>query len=240
REGHWLSLKPRSPVQCLHFALEGPIVSHLQETFVTDWEFATGEALTGDTWFPELRPVAAAWARGIAHGPDEDFEKMVDVIIGALSIAERRVRIVTPYFLPDSSLIKALGVAAMRGVDVEILIPSDSNIRLVQWATTAQLWQMLEKGCRVFYTAPPFDHTKLMIVDDAWSLIGSTNWDPRSLRLNFEFNVECYDGTLAHSLNAIVDGKLKSAREVTLDELNARPIYRQLRDGLARLLSPYL
>jgi cardiolipin synthase len=99
---------------------------------------------------------------------------------------------------------------------------------------------MLEKGCRVFYTAPPFDHTKLLIVDDAWSLVGSTNWDPRRLRLNFEFNVECYDETLAHSLNAMVDGKLKSAREVTLDELNARPIYEQLRDGLARLPSPYL
>jgi cardiolipin synthase len=137
-------------------------------------------------------------------------------------------------------LIKALGVAAMRGVEVEILLPSRSNIRLVQWAATAQLWQLLEKGCHVFYTAPPFDHTKLMVVDDVWSLIGSTNWDPRSLRLNFEFNVECYEEPLAQALNTIVDAKLKSARRVTLQDVDARGFLERLRDGAARLLSPYL
>src|SRR5690606_11177032 len=104
----------------------------------------------------------------------------------------RHVQIVTPYFLPNASLIQALNVTALRGVNVEIYLPSSNNIALVQWATTAQLWQLLEKGCRIYSTASPFDHTKLMIVDGIWSLIGSTNWDPRSLRLNFEFNVECY------------------------------------------------
>jgi cardiolipin synthase len=240
REGHWLSVNPKSPVQCLHFRLDGPVVAHLQQAFAVDWAFATGETLVGDSWFPELHSAGQTWARGISHGPDEDFENMVDAIIGALSVARRRVRIVTPYFLPDSSMIKALGVAAMRGVKVEILLPASSNIRLVQWAATAQLWQLLEKGCRIFYTPPPFDHTKLFIVDDGWSLIGSTNWDPRSLRLNFEFNVECYDKPLARALNDVVDSKLKSARQVTLDEVNARPMAERLRDGLARLLSPYL
>jgi cardiolipin synthase len=137
-------------------------------------------------------------------------------------------------------LIKALAVAAMRGIEVEILLPLQGNIALVQWAATAQLWQVLEKGCRVYWTAAPFDHTKLMVVDDIWSLIGSTNWDPRSLRLNFEFNVECYDQTLAHALSAIVDTKIKYARQATLDGLNARSLPVRLRDGLARLLSPYL
>jgi cardiolipin synthase A/B len=240
REGHWLSLEPASPVQCLHFLLEGPVVAHLQETFAADWAFSASEVLAGDLWFPKLEPVGLGWARGIAHGPDEDFEKMVDVIVGALAVARSRVRIVTPYFLPDSSLIKALGVAAMRGVEVEIFLPSQNNIRLVQWAATAQLWQLLKKGCRVFYTAPPFDHTKVMVVDDVWSLIGSTNWDPRSLRLNFEFNVECYEETLAQALNRIIDAKLKSARNVTLEEVDARRFPLRLRDGLARLLSPYL
>jgi cardiolipin synthase len=240
REGHWLSLAPAFPVQCLHFLLEGPVVAHLQEAFVIDWAFTTGEALAGDVWFPELPEVGPVCARGIANGPDEDFEKLVDVIVGALAVARQRVRIVTPYFLPDSSLIKALTVAAMRGVEVEILLPATNNIRLVQWAATAQLWQVLEKGCRVFYLAPPFDHTKLMIVDDSWSLIGSTNWDPRSLRLNFEFNVECYDETLAQVLNRIVDSKIKAAHQVTLEEVDARPLPVRLRDGLARLLSPYL
>jgi cardiolipin synthase len=240
REGHWLSLQPKSPVSCLHFLLEGPVVAHMQKTFVVDWAFTTGEALTGDAWFPELQSVGPVWARGIAHGPDEDFEKMVDTIVGALAVARHSVRIVTPYFLPDSSLIKALGVTAMRGVQVDIVLPSKCNIRLVQWAATAQLWQVLEKGCRVFYTDPPFDHTKLMVVDGSWSLIGSTNWDPRSLRLNFEFNVECFDEALAHALNDIVDAKIESARLVTLEEVDSRSTLVRLRDGLARLLSPYL
>jgi cardiolipin synthase len=111
---------------------------------------------------------------------------------------------------------------------------------LVQWAATAQLWQILQKGCRVYCTPPPFDHTKLMIVDDVWVLFGSANWDPRSLRLNFEFNVECYDQNLADSLNEIVDVKARSAHELTLKDVNERSWVVRLRDGLARLLTPYL
>jgi cardiolipin synthase len=212
----------------------------MQEAFAMDWAFTTSETLSGEAWFPDLQSAGTLWARGISDGPDEDFEKLADTIIGALAVARHSVRIVTPYFLPDASLIKALVVAAMRGVVVDILLPSNNNIRLVQWAATAQLWQLLEKGCRIYYMAPPFDHTKLMVVDDAWSLIGSTNWDPRSLRLNFEFNVECYDETLAKALNDIVDAKIKLGRQVTLEEVDGRPFFVRLRDGLARLMSPYL
>ena len=240
RESHCLGLNPPSPVQCLHFRLRGPIVTHLQETFATDWAFAGGESLSGEQWFGQPRRSGTIWARGISHGPDEDFTKMADIIFAALSIAKRHVRIVTPYFLPDASLVQALTVTALRGARVEIFLPSDNNIPLVQWAATAQLWQMLEKRCRVFVTPPPFDHTKLMVVDDYWALIGSTNWDPRSLRLNFEFNVECYDHALAKRLNEIVDRKAQEAKEITIEDVNARSFPVRLRDGLARLLSPYL
>ena len=240
REGHYLKLQPAEPVQCLHFKLQGPVVAQLLGVFADDWAFAAGEGISGDNWAPGANRVGAVWARGITDGPDEDFEKLSDLIAAALASARRRVRIVTPYFLPSASLIQALTVTAMRGVDVEIYVPSKNNIVLVQWAATAELWQVLQKGCRVFYTAPPFDHTKLMIVDDMWTLIGSTNWDPRSLRLNFEFNVECYDKKLAQSLDEIVDKKAKTAEEVTLDAVNSRSFLIRLRDGLARLLTPYL
>lgn len=240
REGHWLSLDPDSPVQCLHFRVDGPVVAQVQEVFAMDWAFAAGEELGGDEWFPEIERAGDIWCRGIQHGPDEHFETISDVIAAALASARRQVRIVTPYFLPQASLIQALNVTALRGVDVEIYLPSSSNIALVQWATTAQLWQFLEKGCRIFTTASPFDHTKLMIVDGIWSLIGSTNWDPRSLRLNFEFNIECYDEHLAKSLNEIVDAKARTARPVTLDAVNGRSFPIRLRDGLARLFTPYL
>lgn len=240
REGHCLAMNPKQPVQCLHFQVAGPVVAQLQKVFAVDWAFAAGENLAGEAWFPPLRRAGNVWARGIEHGPDEHFETMADSIAAALASAREQVRILTPYFLPNASLIHALNVAAMRGVKVEIYLPSVNNIALVQWACTAQLWQLLEKGCQIRYTAPPFDHTKLMIVDGVWTLIGSTNWDPRSLRLNFEFNVECYDKELAQSLNAIVDQKAQSAAEVTLESVNGRSLPVRLRDGLARLLTPFL
>jgi cardiolipin synthase len=240
RAGHWLKLQPKDPAQCLHFRLEGPVVAQIQRVFAADWSFVTGESLAGDAWYPAVQRAGNVWARGIEDGPDEHFETMADTIAAALASARQSVRILTPYFLPNAALIQALNVTAIRGVNVEIYLPSASNIALVQWAATAQLWQLLEKGCKVYYTPPPFDHTKLMIVDGAWALIGSTNWDPRSLRLNFEFNVECYDEQLAQALNDIVDEKVQTARRVTLTEINSRTLPVRLRDGLARLWTPYL
>ena len=240
REDHCLKLETKQPVQCLHFKIQGPVVAQLQRVFAIDWAFSCGENICGEDWFPGSSRSGEVWARGIEHGPDEHFEKLTDMIAAALASARKRVRILTPYFLPNSSLIQALNVAALQGVNVEIYLPSVNNIPLVKWAATAQLWQILEKGCHVYYTLPPFDHTKLMIVDDIWTLIGSTNWDPRSLRLNFEFNVECFDEDLAKSLNAIVDKKVQGAHKVTLNEVHARGFPIRLRDGLARLLTPYL
>lgn len=240
REGHWLSLKPRSPVRCLHFRVVGPVVAQMQETFAIDWAFTTGETLDGPIWFPPVQSSGDVWARGIQHGPDEDFEALSDTLLGALAVARRSVRIMSPYFLPHPALVQALNVTALRGVQVEILLPAKNNLPLVQWAATAQYWQYLEKGCRIFLTPPPFDHTKLMVVDGLWSLIGSTNWDSRSLRLNFEFNIECYNRPLASALHALMDEKLHGAREITLEEVDARSFPVQLRDGLSRLLTPYL
>lgn len=240
REGHVLERRPRHPVQDLHFRIEGPVVRHLALAFADDWQFTTGEPLVGDAWFPRLDPHGPVFARGITDGPDEDFEKARLVVLGALACAHASVQIVTPYFLPDSGLITALTVAAMRGVRVDIVLPAQNNQVLVQWAATAQLWQVLKRGCRVYYTPPPFDHTKVMVVDSGWAFIGSSNWDARSLRLNFEFDVECYDNKLAALLRALVERKLETAREVTGRDVDNRSLPVRLRDGIARLAAPYL
>jgi len=240
REGHDASLHPRHPIQDHHFCLEGPVVGQMQEVFASDWAFAADELLQGEAWFPTLTEVGSALARGISAGPDGDLEKRRLTLEGALACAETSVTVMTPYFLPEGPLVAALNIAALRGVEVNILLPQANNLALVKWASTALLWQVLERGCRVWMTPPPFDHSKLMLVDRSWALFGSGNWDPRSLRLNFEFDVECYDCALAESLHDLVDRKLKKARQVTLQEVDARSIPVRLRDGVARLLTPYL
>jgi cardiolipin synthase A/B len=240
REGHVMSAGPKRPVQDLQFRVEGPVAGHLMDVFAEDWAFSTKEVLDGDAWFPELTDAGPILARGISDGPGEDFDKARITMLGALATAQKEITIVTPYFLPDMELISALTVAAMRGVNVRILLPQVNNQLLVKWASTALLWQLLQRGCRVFLTAPPFDHTKLMLVDGAWTLVGSANWDPRSLRLNFEFNIECYDEGLCEDMARLVEEKLNTASEVTKAQVDGRSIPIQLRDGLARLLSPYL
>lgn len=240
REGHWLRHHPKAPVQCLHFRLRGPVVAHLQQTFATDWAFETGESLAGKRWFPPVTRCGPVWARGISGGPDEHLDTLPLTIHAALAAATQQVKIVTPYFLPEAAIIQALNVTSMRGVDVQILLPAINNIKLVQWASTALWWQLLERGCRIHLSSHPFDHTKLFVVDRVWSLVGSTNWDPRSLRLNFEFNVECYDETLGACLARRIDERIARSRQVTLHDVQARGIPTQFRDGLARLLSPYL
>ncbi len=240
RQNLRLDWNPPHPVQDLHFEFEGPIALHLQEVFAMDWCFAANEVLSGEHWFPLPAPAGNTWCRGIPDGPDEDFEKLKMTILGGIGMAQKSIVIMTPYFLPDEAIVAALNVAAMRGVRVCILIPEVNNIRLVKWASLALLPQLLERGCEVFSTPPPFDHTKLFQVDEEWTLIGSTNWDARSLRLNFEFNVECYGHELNKLLSAIARDKIQQARPFNLIELQQRPLWRRLRDGIARLASPYL
>jgi cardiolipin synthase len=240
REGHVLADDPPAPVQDVHFRFEGPVVGHLMYMFAEDWAFTTKQVLAGAEWFPSLESNGTVAARGIVDGPDEDLDKLRWTLLGALARAQRRVRIMTPYFLPDSTLITSLNVAALRGVEVEIILPAVNNLRVVKWATQAELWQVLIHGCRVYETPAPFDHSKVMVVDDAWSLVGSANWDPRSLRLNFEFNVECYGRDFAEELNTFIDGKIERCRQLTVEELNRRPLPVKIRDGVARLFKPYL
>ena len=162
------------------------------------------------------------------------------VLLAALATAQASIRISTPYFLPDAELIAALRIAALRGLEVEILLPASSNLRMVKWASDAGLEELLRQGCRIYMTKPPFDHSKLMVVDHSWVLLGSANWDSRSLALNFEFNMECYDFQLAEKVEKILQEKKSTAWELTLEEVLARNIFVKLRNRFFRLFSPYL
>lgn len=240
RQGNLLAENPRRPIQDLHFAVAGPVVSQLQEAFASDWYFCANEILNGENWFPPLAPAGNAIARAITDGPDADFEKLRLTLLAALADAQSSVQIVTPYFLPDIALITALNLASLRGVRVDILLPQLNNLPCIHWASRAMWWQVLERDCRIWLTPPPFDHSKLMIVDRHWVLLGSANWDARSLRLNFELNVECYGHEFAGTMEQIVLRKISLAREVTLSEADRRSLPVKVRDAAARLFSPFL
>ncbi|NIJ41544.1 cardiolipin synthase [Parvibaculum indicum] len=239
-EGNLIGSDPRKPIRDYHFRVEGPVVAHLMHTFAHEWNFATGELLDGPDWFPELKEAGEITARGLPAGPDMGMNPIRWTLLGALSEARHCIRIVTPYFVPDQTLRTNLSLAAMRGVKVDIVLPETNNLPFVDWAATPQLEWLARAGCRIWKTPGPFEHSKLMTVDKLWSMLGSANWDGRSLRLNFEFNLECYGASLASRIDDIIEHKIASARPVSGKELAARPISIKLRDAFFRLGSPYL
>ncbi|MBI5688470.1 MAG: cardiolipin synthase [Verrucomicrobia bacterium] len=237
---YWRPDRRGAAFRDLHFRVRGPVVAHLSEVFADDWQFTTGEALRSVAWFPALQPTGPSLARGIDAGPDENVERLRWILIGALNAARRSVRIVTPYFIPEAALLSALNAAALRGVEVDILLPRHSDLPHVQWAAMGQLWQALEGGCRVWFSPGPFDHSKLLLIDSAWSFLGSANWDARSLRLNFEFNLEVYCCALGTHLENEFAARRARAHPITAGQLNSRSLPVKLRDGAARMFAPYL
>ncbi|MFA7474950.1 MAG: cardiolipin synthase [Castellaniella sp.] len=242
RESFMASLAGRRADSDTHFRIEGPLATQLFAVFANDWEFATGERLRIEDWVrvSPLPPAPRVPARCIRSGPDRFMAATHRVLLGALAVAQRHVRIQSPYFLPDQVLIGALNTAARRGIQVDIVIPGRNNLRLVNYAMTAQLAQVLEGGCRVWRCRKNFDHSKLLTIDDAWSYVGSSNLDPRSLRLNFELDMEVYDRALAEQLSQRIDADIEQSERVTLESLNAMPYLKRLRNRIIWLASPYL
>jgi cardiolipin synthase A/B len=234
-----LARRPAYPVRDVHFRIEGPAVAHLMQAFAEDWHFTTGETLSDDIWWPAIPAAGPARVRGVSSGPDESVWHLEAVLLTAIGAARRTLRIVTPYFLPDEQFLSALELAVLRGVAVDIVIPERPDHRLIGWATRAHL-RFLARGVRVHLSPPPFDHAKLMTVDGEWGFVGSANWDVRSLRLNFEFNLECYHTGTAAALDSLIEARIEGARPVPHASLAARPLPLRLRDAAARLLLPYL
>ncbi len=227
-------------VEDVHVRVEGPIVTRLTDDFTQDWWFTTGEKLKPDLWWVPQASVGNAFARGISSGPDADLYKVEEILGAALIQAQSRVRIVTPYFLPDQSLQFAIAQASLRGVPIDIVLPERCDYAFLDWAMRAHLRFFRNAPARIFLSPGPFDHAKLMTVDGQWCLIGSSNWDVRSLRLNFEFDLECYDSALVAQIDAMIDLKIAQSRELTSAELMSAPKWAQLRDAAARLFQPYL
>jgi cardiolipin synthase len=226
-----------------HFKVTGPVVADLFATSAADWQFSSGEALEGAAWAlpaPETEVEKPVIVRAVSSGPDRSLETNHKILMGAFSVARSSIRIVSPYFLPDRELITALVTAARRGVTVDIVVPSANNLKLVDLAMTAQFDQMLKNYCRIWRDTGPFNHSKLLAIDGRWSYVGSSNLDPRSLRLNFEIDLEVLDHAFAQALERRIDMTISSATEVTLEGLRNRPFPIRLLERVLWLGSPYL
>ena len=226
-----------------HFRVTGPVVADLFAIAASDWRFTSGEVLNDEAWQiapPTSEPGQPVAIRAVASGPDRSIETNHKMLMGAFSVAGRSIRIASPYFLPDRELITSLVTAARRGVQVDIVVPEANNLKLVDRAMTAQFDQLLKNYCRIWRAPGAFNHSKLMAIDGRWAFVGSSNLDPRSLRLNFEVDLEVMDTAFAQGLERRIDVTISSARQVTLEGLKNMPFPSRLLDRLLWLGSPYL
>lgn len=221
----------------LQVRLEGPVVQQLEGVFADGWKFAAGEALE-----PGQPPAAAqgtAHCRAITDGPNDAVDRLQLVLIAAIANAHQRVCIMTPYFIPTPELSGALQSAALRGLSIEIVLPRKSDQFWVDAATRRWLTQLVGRSIKVYYRADRA-HTKLFLMDGYYALVGSANMDPRSLRLNFELDVELYDSAAVAALQRHFDEVRGRSTEVTEAALRRRGLGRRLADAAMWLFSPYL
>ena len=235
-EGNLVNSQPKDPIIDITFKVQGPVVDQMSRVFEEDWLFAGKKHFVPASFHHEAALPGDTPARIIPDGPDSDYGKIELLILGALSCAQKTVQIVTPYFLPETNILTALEIAAMRGVEVEIILPEKSNIFGMDRAMRANFSSLLKKGVKIFRSHPPFDHSKIMLVDSAWLFVGSANWDVRSFKLNFECNLECVSLPLAKEVKKIIELK----KSISFQEKPTKQTFFQsLLDNAFKLLTPY-
>jgi cardiolipin synthase len=222
--------------------IEGPVIDQIAQVFTDDWQFATHSKLRPPArrMHRPVLPAGKAWCRAVADGPNDDLDALATLLVSAVHTARKRVVIMTPYFLPSRELILALQTASLRGVEVIVLLPGKPDNPIVHWATRHMLWQLLRHNVQVLYQPAPFVHSKLFLVDGQYALIGSTNIDPRSLRLNFELGLEIFDSQTVKPLGQYCQRAYKASTQISLASLENRRLPERIRDAIAWLFSPYL
>lgn len=221
--------------------IRGEAVQGLQRTFLENWNFASNEKKTGkelDAYFPEPRGRGDRLVQIIASGPDDGRRGIEAFFIASIGSAQKRVWLTTPYFVPNEPLHSAIVLAAMRGVDVRIILPHQTDSRAVDLASATFHDALLRAGVRIYIYGPPMLHAKTSIIDDV-GVIGSANLDDRSLRLNFEVVAAFYGGPVVEALTRQFEADHERAKlKIRLEE--KAPLHRQLITALARLFAPQL
>ncbi len=230
-------------IQDYHFELRGPIVQELQYTFLRDWHVMTEEdpdRLLSAEHF-RRQPIAGnGLVRVVNSGPSSDLHVTVDMFFNAVNAARKQVFIITPYFLPSEDLLRALRLAALRGVRVYLVVPEKSNHWYTTWAARAMYEDLLEAGVRIFERRPPFIHAKAMTVDDRMAIVGSSNWDYRSLYSNYETSLAVYDAQFVMHLKLLMIEDLHESRELELVAFKNRPVSHRYLENACGLFAPLL
>lgn len=229
-------VRTRAEWRDTHYRVEGPVVAEFQAAFAEHWLEATGELLMGDRFFPAIAAAGDRAAQVVTSSTNQR-SVMHLMLMTALAAAETRIVLGTPYFVPDETTRHQLLAARRRGVEIDILVPGETTDARIVRKASRHLWgEMLEAGIRIHEFEPTMYHCKLVVVDEAWASVGSTNIDDRALRLNDEVNLNAYDPAFAREQIAVFETDLKRARPYTLAQWQARSLWETFSDWLASLL----
>jgi cardiolipin synthase len=219
------------------FRVEGPAVGQLQGAFLDNWIETGGALLHGTDYFPPLDSAGSAWAQAVHSSPGGGTESLRLMYLLAIASASRTIRIANPYFVPNTLAVEMLVAARRRGVNVEVLVPGPiTDAGLVRRASRRKWGPLLEAGVSIYEYQPTMYHNKLIVVDDYWVSVGSTNFDNRSFRLNDEANLNVFDEAFAREQTEVFAQDRARSREVTLEEWRGRPITERLEELVAWML----
>jgi cardiolipin synthase len=222
-----------------HLSLEGPAAQDLATVFAEDWCFATDEVLVLRD-VPNVKRVPGAAVAILPSGPDQEINATSLAYFVAITMSQERCYLTSPYFVPDEPMLRALASAALRGVDVRLLVPAKNDVALMTYAIRSFYPRLLAAGVRVYEYQPSVLHAKTIVVDGTWSLIGSANLDIRSFRLNFEVGAVIFDDDFAGVLEDQFRVDLQKSVEIHEESVKARGFAQSLLEGAAQLLSPLL
>ncbi|GGF92620.1 cardiolipin synthase [Paenibacillus abyssi] len=224
-----------------HLKLEGSAVQQIQVQFILDWNLSsTAEIPLDFNYFPMVTGSGSVGMQIVSSGPDSEWEQIKNGYLKMIYAAKESIYLQTPYFIPDESLLTALKLAAVSGVDVKVMMPSSPDHKLVYWASSSYLGELLESGAQVFLYNKGFLHAKTIVVDGTLASVGTSNIDIRSFRLNFEMNAFVYDTETSTRLKRIFEQDIQVSTELTLEGYLNRPLLLKFKESLARLLSPIL
>ncbi len=231
------------PIRDYHFELTGSLVQELQYSFLRDWYFITKEdpgILLSGSHFPHIDPAGEFTARLINSGPSTERDVAIETFFTSITLAKKQILAVTPYFVPPADVLRALQSAALRGLDVRLIVPQKNNHFYTGLASRALYEELLLAGVKIFERRPPFMHAKALVIDGEFSLVGTANLDERSLNLNYESSVAVYSEAFADSMKNIIHEDIALSDEVLLAQWQRRPAHRRLLENLAALMTPVL